>query len=167
MFTAQLGQTFLGRRWHPPRKTNTRTQLILLAKYKQHVLRELHDNMGHQGLDRTMSLIRERFYWPRMNYDVDHYVTKSLLACNKRNHVKRPEHLSKILALLTRSSLFPLTFYIFYIYFTRFAQAYATTSKSAKTVVDKLFNDYALKFGFLQRIHHDQGADLKTSWLLS
>lgn len=55
-----------------------RTQLILSAKYKQHV----HDNMGHQGLDRTMSLIRERFYWPRMNYDVDHYVTKSC-ACLK------------------------------------------------------------------------------------
>lgn len=40
-------------------------------------------------------------------------------------------------------------------------QAYATTSKSAKTVVDRLFNDYALKFGFPQRIHHDQGAEFE------
>ncbi len=33
------------------RRTNTQTQLVLPAKYKQRVLRELHDNMGHQGLD--------------------------------------------------------------------------------------------------------------------
>lgn len=65
------------------RKMNTQTQLVLPAKYKQHVLKELHDNMGHQGLDRTMSLIRERFYWPKMHYDVDHYVTKSC-ACLKQ-----------------------------------------------------------------------------------
>lgn len=42
-------------------------------------------------------------------------------------------------------------------HFTRFAQAYATTSKSGETVADKIFNDYALKFRFHLRIHHDQG----------
>lgn len=37
------------------RRMNTQTQLVLPAKYKQRILRELHNNMGHQGLDRTMS----------------------------------------------------------------------------------------------------------------
>lgn len=41
------------------RKTASRKQLVLPVK-------ELHDEMGHQGVDRTRSLIRDRFYWPYM-----------------------------------------------------------------------------------------------------
>lgn len=33
-------------------------------------------------------------------------------------------------------------------HFTRFAQAFTTGTNSAKTVADKIFNDYALKLGF-------------------
>ena len=40
--------------------------------------------------------------------------------------------------------------------FTRFAQAYATTNKSARTAENKLYNDSILRFGFPGRILHDQ-----------
>lgn len=37
-------------------------------------------------------------------------------------------------------------------HYTNFSQAYATTNKSAKTVADKLFKDFAMKFEFPGKI---------------
>ena len=43
--------------------------------------------------------------------------------------------------------------------FTRYAQAYGTTNKSAKTIIQKIFNDFVLKFGIPDRMLRDQGKE--------
>ena len=42
-------------------------QLVLPLEYHETVLHMLHDDYGHQGLDWTLALVRERFYWSTMN----------------------------------------------------------------------------------------------------
>lgn len=156
------------------RKTANRTQLVLPERYKTIVLKELHDEMGHQGIDRTTSLIRDRFFWPYMQKDIEHYVARTCSCLKQKTPCK--ETRAPLTSIVTTQpfELVSIDFlhldkcrggyeYILVIvdHFTRFAQAYATTSKSAKTVADRIFNDYALKFGLPTRIHHDQGGEFE------
>ena len=50
-------------------------QVVLPLEYHKAVLHMLHDAYGHQGLDQTLALVRERFYWSTMNHDATEYVT--------------------------------------------------------------------------------------------
>ena len=64
-------------------KRGTHDQIILPRKYHAMVLRELHSNMGHLGSDRVLHFARDRFYWPRMQRDVEHYI-KNICHCVKQ-----------------------------------------------------------------------------------
>ena len=59
------------------------TQLLLSSTT---VLQELHDRMGHQGIDRVQKLVRSRFYWPNIRSDFQHWISM----CERCNLAKMP-----------------------------------------------------------------------------
>ena len=48
-----------------------RLQLVLPKAIRNQALRGLHDEVGHLGRDRTLDLVRQRFYWPSLSKDVE------------------------------------------------------------------------------------------------
>ena len=48
-------------------------QLVLPPEFRDQALRGCHDDVGHMGRERTMALLRDRFFWPGMTKSVvDH-----------------------------------------------------------------------------------------------
>lgn len=161
------------------RQNADRSQLVLPASLRMLVYRELHQEMGHLGAERVTQLARERFYWPRMQEDITHFVTK-VCHCLKQRKQHLPTR-APMESIRTTSpfELISIDFvhlerasggyeYILVIVdnFTRFAQAYPTRNKSARTVADKLFNDLIQRFGFPARILHDQGKEFENNLFL-
>ncbi|CAB4007508.1 Retrovirus-related Pol poly from transposon, partial [Paramuricea clavata] len=69
------------RKWHNlmiDRKTGILyrgQQLVLPTNYRSLLFRELHEKMGHLGPERVFNFARERFYWPGMKNDIEHFIT--------------------------------------------------------------------------------------------
>ena len=45
-------------------------QFVLPVSYRKKTVIACHDQFGHLGMDKTLVLLQERFFWPRMNDDV-------------------------------------------------------------------------------------------------
>ena len=149
-------------------------QLVLPAKYRPLVLKELHNDMGHLGADIVFDLTRERFHWQRKHTQITEYVTKVCPFLKDRApniHTRAPlQNITSYIPL----ELISINFlhlecsvggygYLLVIVdnFTRFVQAYPTRNKEAKTAAAKLFNDFFLRFGFSNKILHDQGKEFE------
>lgn len=123
-------------------KTVTPHQLVLPRRYHELVYKELHQNMGHLGTERVLNVIRDWFYWPHKQREVEHYVTR---VCNCLRS-KRPNKVTRApLNNITTTYQFKLVSidflhlemcnggyeYILVVmdHFTCFAQAYACRNK--------------------------------------
>lgn len=49
-------------------------QMVLPKEFREMVIRDMHDDLGHLGQERTVDLLRRRFFWPRMFLDVEEYI---------------------------------------------------------------------------------------------
>ena len=77
-----------------------RLQFILPTHLTKKVLNSCHDQVGHQGIVRTLSLLRERFYWPGMHKQATLYVNKCQ-NCLKRKAIPDVAPLQPIIASQT------------------------------------------------------------------
>lgn len=150
-------------------------QLVVPPKLRLQVLKQLHDDFGHLGIEKTTGLVRDRFYWPKMEHDIEHYV-KTCGLCVA--HKTLPHKASPLHQITSRGPLDLVCIDFLSIepdscgvdniliitdHFTRYAQAIPTNNQRATTVAKVLLEKFFVHYGLPCRIHSDQGRDFESS----
>ena len=131
-------------------------------------LNSCHDQVGHQGIVRALSLLRERFYWPGMHKQATLYVNKCQ-KCVKRQAIPdvaplQPIIVSQPMELVHMDflSIEPSKRNIENVlvstdHFTRYAQAYASKTQTAQATAKLLWGNFIRYYGFPEKFLSDQG----------
>ena len=152
-----------------------RYQFVVPDSLKSEVLKGVHDSTGHQGQFRSLSLARQRFFWPHIDRDVKDYVRK----CSRCVISKTPDPEGRApLESIKTSAPLEIVCIDFWTaedsnnksvdvlvvtdHFTRLAQAFPCRDQSAKQVAKQLWDKYFCVYGFPERIHSDQGASFES-----
>ena len=150
---------------------------MLPKSYWKQSLEACHDNMGHLGIERMTSLLRDRFYWPSMIEDIDHHI-RSCTRCLRLKTQPEKAELNPIIttrpmelvhidyltikALENYRSNKDINILVIMDHFTRYAQAHITCSQKAHVVAKTLWEHFFVHYGFPEKILSDQGRNFES-----
>uniref|UniRef100_A0A1A8HG02 Gypsy retrotransposon integrase-like protein 1 n=1 Tax=Nothobranchius korthausae TaxID=1143690 RepID=A0A1A8HG02_9TELE len=158
-----------------PRTTEDTLQLVLPEALQEEVLKEVHQNHGHQGIERTLELLRLRCYWPDMS--------KSVLAwcqnCERCQVAKEGPATGSFMGHLLASRPNEILAMDYTVLepscggwenvlvltdvFSKYTLAVPTSNQHASTVAQVLVTEWFSKFGVPARIHSDQGRNFEST----
>ena len=150
---------------------------MLPKSYWKQALEACHDNMGHLGIERTTSLLRDWIYWPSMLEDIGHHV-KTCPRCLRFKTLPEKAELNSIIATRPLEQVHidyltieaptnsksdkDINILVVTNHFTRYVQAYVTPSKKAPVVAKTLWDNFFVHYGFPEKILSDQGRNFES-----
>ncbi|MCG7874805.1 MAG: RNase H-like domain-containing protein, partial [Candidatus Thiodiazotropha endolucinida] len=151
-------------------------QLVLPKQHQDFAFTSLHNDMGHQGRERTLSLLKSRFFWVGMDKDVADRIAKCANCIRRKTPgTNRTANLVSIetsspmelvcmdYLCLERSKGGYENVLVITDHFTRYAQAIPTKNQTAHTTAKALFEQFIVHYGFPSKLHSDQGRNFESS----
>ena len=159
-----------------PKKSNEDVLVFVVPGLKrQAAIDGCHRYLGHQGRDRTLSLLKERFWWPGMAQRM----MMSVRNCSKCHIFEAKPQIPLMEPILCTEPLDlvhidyvsmevtvgvtkkPVVKNVLVVedHFTHFTQAYVTNNHTACTMARILYNEFFLVFGSPRQLMSDQASE--------
>ena len=142
-------------------------QLVLPITYRSTVMNGAHNYVGHPGRDRTLSILKDRFYWPKISTDVEQWISK----CDRCIKWKSPTDIRA--PMVIRIDLHGLSNFRdvqrwVSVHLScngplhKICSRHAYQLRTAKTTATAFFTEFVVHYGLPKRIHSDQGANFES-----
>ena len=171
----KLVKDVLYRKSYSDKSTSMKTlwQFVVPKLFRERALLGCHDDVGHQGILRTLSLLRERFYLPGMQEEA----TQHVLKCSRCLRRKTPPQVAPLQPILVTQplelvhmdylSLEPSKGNIENVlvitdHFTRYALAYPSKTQTAQATATILWDNFICHYGFPEKFISDQGRNFES-----
>ena len=152
------------------------TQLVVPKGHVKIILENLHNESGHLGVQRTTEKVKERFYWPGYEMDIQNWV-QDCQQCQKRNP-SQPHPLAPLGSIkctypcdvISWDIMGPLPLstkghkYILVItdLFSKWVEAFPLAVTDSETLASVLMDEVVCRYGVPRSLHIDQGANLNS-----
>ena len=151
-------------------------QFVLPKRFICKVILACHDDNGHLGMEWTIRLLQERFFWPKMAEDVCTHIH----TCERCLRFKQPQERAEMQPILVSypMELIHLGFLtlggkagdakstnilVITDHFTKYAQAYITPKQTAIVVAHTLWENFLVHYGWPEKILTDQGKSFENN----
>ena len=132
-----------------------------------------HHSAGHQGHDRTLSLMKEQFWWPGMSQALLKAIANcgrciancgqlppmQPIICTEPMDLIHIDYIGMEVTVVTDKKPVVKNVLVVVDHFTRYVQAFVTKNHTARTTARVLYNNYFSVFGFPQCLMSDQGTE--------
>ena len=159
-----------------PKRSNENVLVFVVPGLKRQVAIDgCHHYLGHQGKDRTLSLLKERFWWPGMAQRMMMSVRNCPKCCIFEAKPQIPPmepilctepldlvHINYVsMEVMVGVTEKPVMKNILVVedHFTRFTQAYVTNNHTVRTTARILYNEFFSVFRFPRRLMSDQASE--------
>ncbi len=160
------------------RSSEGRYLLVVPESLQQRVMQAHHDlpSSGHQGMDRTRSRIKDKYYWFGMSQMINGYVS----TCSVCNHRKKTNRRAKFpmtsfqagypmervhldfMGPLPRTTNGNVYVLMMVDQFTKWVECIALPSQTAEVTAHAAVSEFFSRFGYPFQIHSDQGRNFES-----